>query len=779
MTLAVITLQDRDFVIAAEGGALVWAAVAQAKQSVSAAQQAAQESAESAADSAISASVAESAAGPTFSDTASGLAATTDGEAFAVDNGDGTVTVWLNDGGVAVEQRTLATTAALASPTGADRVGYGNRTIGDRLGDWVSVKDFGAKGDGTTDDTAAIQAAFDSDGLAAIFFPAGTYRITGSGAAALTLTKNRNLIGCNRASTLQGASLPATTALLKIAFSDNGGFLDVRGWSMEGLTINPVTGKYAIDISSGFQILSSQIVNCQFGTSSAPDGYSIYIKDNWAHSKIDSSRFATAYMGCMDANVISKCLTFGAGIAVTFDCINGVRNNTVKDCTLVNRDGQLKILNGDNIRFENNQCELAQGIVPPTNQSNPAAMVHIVGVDRPVVNTVITKNNFGGGTSLDYSVYVDNAIKTVIEGDNQFIAVNIADVHFTANSRYHSFGAGNVSVAQPLNPRTDSAFKVKVTDSGRAGIGIRKAGALLNPQAGWSGADFLKTTDGFVNFIGEFRGGSVSPGAILGILPEGFRPYFQKDAVRRNLLTYSEQFSNAAWTKTLASVVSAGKALSGTISLSSISAQDNTGMHKITGIVAGIEDATAYAFSCYLKKFDAGSTGIVMVEIYDPATLGKWVRARVDLSAGTVTTTSNGTFFEAVSGSVESIGGGLYRLKLYATTRTSAAGEYRMGLTPADVGGVNITYTANATVNRVIMSGFQFEKAATASAYQRVVGPTDFETIVISKPFVAVTDLGLGTVNISRQGLITALDLPGNEAVTIAPYRASEMDEVT
>ncbi len=42
--------------------------------------------------------------------------------------------------------------------------------------DWVNVKDFGAKGDGITDDTQAIQAAIDSD-CRNIFFPEGNYLI--------------------------------------------------------------------------------------------------------------------------------------------------------------------------------------------------------------------------------------------------------------------------------------------------------------------------------------------------------------------------------------------------------------------------------------------------------------------------------------------------------------------------------------------------------------------------------------------------------------------------
>ena len=50
------------------------------------------------------------------------------------------------------------------------------RMLKDRFADVVNVKDFGAKGDGVTDDTAAIQAAFDSS--SSIFFPDGSYLVS-------------------------------------------------------------------------------------------------------------------------------------------------------------------------------------------------------------------------------------------------------------------------------------------------------------------------------------------------------------------------------------------------------------------------------------------------------------------------------------------------------------------------------------------------------------------------------------------------------------------------
>jgi hypothetical protein len=52
-------------------------------------------------------------------------------------------------------------------------------TVQSKLQETVSVKDFGATGDGVTDDTAAIQAAINVN-IAPVYMPEGTYRITSS-----------------------------------------------------------------------------------------------------------------------------------------------------------------------------------------------------------------------------------------------------------------------------------------------------------------------------------------------------------------------------------------------------------------------------------------------------------------------------------------------------------------------------------------------------------------------------------------------------------------------
>ena len=115
-----------------------------------------------------------------------------------------------------------ATSADLVTYTPAGS-GVVARSAASKFGEMVSVKDFGAVGDGVTDDTAAIQAAINSG--KSVFFPEGTYR-------ANNLTQSTNfqrLYGFGNAAIVKNAS--------GILLSASGNWLMCEGLKFDGSSV--------------------------------------------------------------------------------------------------------------------------------------------------------------------------------------------------------------------------------------------------------------------------------------------------------------------------------------------------------------------------------------------------------------------------------------------------------------------------------------------------------------------------------------------------------------
>lgn len=125
------------------------------------------------------------------------------------------------------------------------------RTLANRFADVVNVKDFGAVGDGVTDDTAAIQNAINS--VKSIQFPEGTYCISN------TLTIN----GVSKKLFSLSAKiqrLPSSTAssILNII---NNAEIEVEGIIFDG---NKSLNSNPINCVSVNQCNYSKFINCQF-----------------------------------------------------------------------------------------------------------------------------------------------------------------------------------------------------------------------------------------------------------------------------------------------------------------------------------------------------------------------------------------------------------------------------------------------------------------------------------------------------------------------------------
>jgi hypothetical protein len=111
------------------------------------------------------------------------------------------------------------------------------RTVHQKLQDLVSVKDFGAKGDGTTDDTTAIQAAiyYAQSSGGCVYLPAGIYIIS----AALNVQINSGGLPFTRPS-IKGDGVGATTILQTAVAS---------GIIITGYAANPADYMYIQDLT--------------------------------------------------------------------------------------------------------------------------------------------------------------------------------------------------------------------------------------------------------------------------------------------------------------------------------------------------------------------------------------------------------------------------------------------------------------------------------------------------------------------------------------------------
>ena len=121
----------------------------------------------------------------------------------------------------------------------------------------VSVKDFGAKGDGVTDDAAAIQAAVDSLPASGgtVFVPAGDYRVSTS---VVLGRDNISLVGQGASSVLR--SLPSETLFPVILLPDS----PVKNVTISNLVAdgnhNPISGQCGIWIQQGSYVTISGVI---------------------------------------------------------------------------------------------------------------------------------------------------------------------------------------------------------------------------------------------------------------------------------------------------------------------------------------------------------------------------------------------------------------------------------------------------------------------------------------------------------------------------------------
>lgn len=222
-----------------------------------------------------------------------------------------------------------------------------------------------------------------------------------------------------------------------------------------------------------------------------------------------------------------------------------------------------------------------------------------------------------------------------------------------------------------------------------------------------------------------------------------------------NLLTWTQEFDNAAWSK-LNGVVTANNttAPDGTATADTFSDETATNVHGVR-LPANPALSTTYAVSVYAKM---GTRRYVSLSVSAASSAALYASVSFDLQSGAVVNTGAvGTGFSVVSSAIENAGNGWYRC--IAVLAFGSAGTlpqaYISTGTDGSIGGFGLqNYTG--TNGTVFLWGAQLELGSTATAYTRNVGGRfparfDYDPVTLAPRGILIEDQRTNLLTYSEQ----------------------------
>jgi len=350
------------------------------------------------------------------------------------------------------------------------QVGTGavNRDLDDKIVDMpVTPQDFGAVGDGTTDDTAAIQAALDS-GAAIVYFPSGSYPASST----ITVSSPVHLLGEIGSKIIPTIGLGGGKLFL---FTTDDVIVENMSVDGTGETFTPSTGNtYAFFSGDGttkyynHSYINNKIINLSFsdgntGLTNLLVSHGIYV-DNVDDVVIDNNIIDTISGSCVflrdnhnvsirnnrfeDFRWYATQLTFNVKHWIIEN--NSYLSGTAEGCywggavNIVSDIGEIKVSHGkidnnyftgkysygavvrvqsaDEVTVSNNVLDsLSLGTSAPSTQDLTGIRILTRGVsssskNEPCQNITIANNRLHGGTITStgkkHGIYIDNGYWT-------------------------------------------------------------------------------------------------------------------------------------------------------------------------------------------------------------------------------------------------------------------------------------------------------------------------------------------------------------------------------
>ena len=427
-------------------------------------------------------------------------------------------TVWAINNGAITNADVNASAGIVATKLSFTQTGTGAtaRTIDSKLKDVVSVKDFGAIGDGVASDTTAVQAAINAAaGLKAVFFPAGTYLCI------INLPSNSTIYGEGQQTVLK---LPNSSGRSLVQSSDtingtdncqvfslqidgniannnstlcNGVFIDgaCDNWIVQDLTIKN-TGGNGIRVrgsgSTGLTTSAKRILiannvldNCGVKNSSTgADG--IYLNGcqlaQVVNNRVDyAGRQAIALEGSVASAIATRQVVVSGNICtnatsggIDVEANEGgdliISGNIILDCPGVGVRAIGKT--GNTVISGNLARNVGTGVDAENDQTIPSSLIISNNILRQIVGEGIKVNLASNANVIGNTIYDAGSNGIFITGDNSNnwkIANNIIDTTVGSGIYVNRSGTG-------FNIFNNSIFNAGTSGSAQPGLSVSIAG---------------------------------------------------------------------------------------------------------------------------------------------------------------------------------------------------------------------------------------------------------------------------------------------------------------
>jgi hypothetical protein len=367
--------------------------------------------------------------------------------------------------------------------------------------DYINVRDFGATGNGTTDDTAAIQAAINATPYGGkLYIPAGRYKLIGSGSQCLLRTTPIHIFGDGQSSTVLAAdsSVPNTRDWLVFNFTATG-----LGWSVRNLCFgdgSSLFGRHHLRFIATGAVFAYNILIADNFFVENPNGNSIQFDNgSVAYAQIIRNNMCSIQMFnvgdniAIQDNLITSVNAVTARYGIYLTGVAGAADVRIIGNVLATRNGMILVDAATGVIIRDNEFETPVGLVNPDG-----FVVYLRGAVSPIMNPIMVKNQYSvlSGTGDPIPLRIGDCDNAIVDEARIF---NSAGVHMVIDAT-----ANNTYVSPWITCATGVAFplQVQVTNGGaNTRMGTRNFFGTGNPNGVHQGfvGDLFSRTDGSAN----------------------------------------------------------------------------------------------------------------------------------------------------------------------------------------------------------------------------------------------------------------------------------------